>query len=112
MIIGQAYIEYAQMLLINAHADASSHARGISWHLLPLYVCEQRLLICTDSPEQSLLADALSIEISRIANMVSELESGALNDGWDTRNKRENKQVIYIISLTCLKPKHLILYTG
>ena len=71
-------IAYAQMPLINAHAEVSSKARDIhfvlSLHLQPYFVyaisegsgesAHMCRLICADSPEPLLLTDMICFEIS------------------------------------------------
>ena len=67
-------IAYAQIPLINAHADVSSKAIGLFFflsdssfiliHALRMRVVEA-LVSLVDSHEQSLLADAISTEITR-----------------------------------------------
>ena len=63
---------YAQKPSLNAYVDVSRKARGLNYGLsLQLYpsLCTQAaetlvsLCICADSPESSLLADAISTKI-------------------------------------------------
>ena len=69
-----SYIAYAQTRIIKVHADVSRKNRGLNFgqslnmYLYFVYMSRKALTslcICTDSPEHSLLADAISTKTAR-----------------------------------------------
>ena len=74
-VMGLVLIAYAQVPPTNAHYDLSSGVKGLNIGQMHLYIhtmCMQAasLRICADSPESSLLDNAISTKIIRACSFL------------------------------------------